>query len=481
MQHLVGYLAVVLVLGTFPNGSVEARQGESLPRLRVSGTSLCTTDGKPVVLWGVNYFRPGTGWAPQLWRQFDPQATEKDLRLLRSYGVNCVRIFLTFGSFFDDPNRLTEEGLRKWDTFLDIAERVGIYVHPTGPDHWEGIPAWARRDRFADDEMLAAQERFWELFARHNRGRAVVVAYDLLNEPSVGWDSPALKTKWNRWLEKRYGSARALADAWGVPVTELPWGNISPPPSDGSGPRTALMDYQDFRETVAEEWTRRQAEAIRRADPEAMVTVGLIQWSVPVVLPGPRQYSAFRPERLSRWLDFQEIHFYPLARGFFDYRRREDWAENLAYVQAVVRECARTGQPVVVAEFGWYGGGKLTFGNHPPATEEDQARWCSGLVNFTRGLATGWLNWGVFDHPEARDVTQLTGLFRVDGTPKAWAVRFRQLSQELAAGSLAAIKVPDIPFNWTEARIDPAVGRRFLESYTDALRQMNAFAPLDSL
>jgi len=52
---------------------------------------------------------------------------------------------------------------------------------------------------------------------------------------------------------------------------------------------------------------------------------------------------------------------------------------------------------VVLAEFGWYGGGKPTLGGGtwPAATEVDQARWCRRAVETTRSLATGWLNWGL--------------------------------------------------------------------------------------
>ena len=38
--------------------------------------------------------------------------------------------------------------------------------------------------------------------------------------------------------------------------------------------------------------------------------------------------------------------------------------------------------------------------------------------------ATGWLNWGFYDQPEARDVSQLTGLLKADGKPKAWRESF---------------------------------------------------------
>ena len=99
-----------------------------------------------------------------------------------------------------------------------------------------------------------------------------------------------------------------------------------------------------------------------------------------------------------------------------------------------MREVAATGRPVVVAEFGWYGGGKLTInrGVHPAASEEQQARWCRRVIETTEGLATGWLNWGFYDHPEARDVSQLTGLLTADGKPKAWAREFQGLARMLA-------------------------------------------------
>jgi endo-1,4-beta-mannosidase len=411
--------------------------------------------------FGVNYYRPGTGWAPQVWKQFDPQATRQDFERLRELGANCVRVFLSYGSFYTQSGELNPDGLAKFDRFLALAEGAGLYVHPTGPDHWEGLPAWAQGDRYADERHLAAIDDFWRLLATRYRGRAVIFAYDLLNEPEVRWDTPAMRDKWQHWLEKRYGSTAKIAAAWGVAADSLKSGEIPIP--DGRSNRRGdrrLLDYQELREDIAAEWTRRQASAIHAADPEALVTVGLIQWSVPVGIAGPFHYSGFRPSRIAPFVDFMEVHFYPLESGFYTYGSEEAERRNLAYLECVVREVAATGKPVVVAEFGWFGGGKPTLENgaYPAATEAQQATWNSNLVARTRSLATGWLNWGFYDHPEAGDVSQLTGLLAVDGREKAWGRMFRELSRSLNAQDVAGLPARPLPLDWDACLTDAAAG-----------------------
>ena len=280
-----------------------------------------------------------------------PKRRGRDFSRMKSLGVNCVRVFLTYGSFFMEPDALLPEGLARFDQLLAIAETAGIYVHPTGPDHWEGSPAWATGDRIADERGLAALETFWKLFARRYRQRSVIFAYDLRNEPEVSWDTPVLRAKWNQWLQSQYGSADRAAQAWHIASQSISWGQQPPPAAKDAPNDRQLLDYQHFREGVADEWTRRQASAIKATDPQALVTVGLIQWSVPALLPGVRHYAAFRPQRQAKFLDFMEVHFYPLESGFFEYGE-DARRHNLAYLESVVREVAAAGKPVVLAEFG---------------------------------------------------------------------------------------------------------------------------------
>ena len=267
-------------------------------------------------------------------------------------------MFLTWGSFFSQPDALDPQGLQKFDQFLALAEAAGLYVHPTGPDHWEGVPAWLGHDTLATTAPTRGGwciERFWTQLAGRYRGRPVIFAYDLRNEPSVPWDTPAMRTKWNRWLQSRYGTAEKLAAAWGVPAENLRWGAEPPPPPQPPPPPKAppgkpdsptarppqnppaeppatdvharqVRDYQLFREEIADQWTQRQVAAIKAADAQALVTVGMIQWSVPALLPGLQHYAAFRPQRQAPLLDFLEIHFYPLANGFYEYAAEDEVA-----------------------------------------------------------------------------------------------------------------------------------------------------------
>lgn len=454
---------VLIVVGLFV-----AQASADLPRIKVAGARFVTELGKPFVPFGVNYYRPGTGWAPQVWTQWDPQAIRRDLIKLKSMGGNCARVFISFGSFYDKPGSLKEEGLRKFDEFLKIAEDVGIYVHPTGPDHWEGSPSWVG-DRFAEESTLAAQETFWKLFAARYKGRKVIFAYDLLNEPMIAWKGAPMKARWNQWLLAKYGSVQKAAEAWGILIE--PGNGEAAIPEVGKASEKMLLDYQLCREEIADEWTRRQAAAIKAADPDALVTVGLIQWAVPVVLPRLEHYAGFRPQRQAQWLDFMEVHFYPLESGVYDYADVEQGQRNLAYAEAVVREVAKTGKPVVLAEYGWHGGGTFPMGDRQSkfGSEQDQATWCSTLIATTEGLACGWLNWGFHDHPQAGDVSRHTGLLTVEGKEKAWGRKFKELAAKYQGKSIAEKKVvaqPVLP--WDQCITSIRAGEQFRQEYYKA-------------
>ncbi len=398
------------------------------PKIQVApdGRGFVDARGKPFVPFGVTYYRPHTGWAPQVWKQFDPVATREDFKRMKKLGVNCVRVFLSYGSFYNEEGKLDAAGLEKFDQFLSIAEDARIYVHPTGPDLWEGAPHWPLGG-LEDERTLVALEAFWRQFAARCADKSVIFAYDLRNEPSVGWSE--LKDV-----------VSDKADA------------------------AALLKFQLRREQIADDWTRRQAAAIKTADPAALVTVGMIQWSVHSLLPALSQYSGFRPQRQAKFLDFLTIHFYPLEDGGYKYRSDESLRRNLAYLESVVREVSLAGKPVVLGEFGWYGGGVAHFndGQFPPATQEQQEGYDRRAVEVSAPFVCGWLNWGLFDDPDAKDCSELIGLLTADGQPKLWGKTFHRLASEYK-GKRTLGKVPASrpTLNWDACLTSLAAEQQF--------------------
>ncbi len=450
-----------------------------LSKIRVArdGRSFETSEGKAFTPFGVTYYRPGTGWAPQVWKQWDAEATRKDFARMKELGVNCARVFISYGSFCNEPGVLDTNGLAKFDQFLAIAEEQGIYVHPTGPDHWEGLPRWASVDRVADEPVLKALEDFWKQFVARYRDRNVIFAYDLRNEPEVAWYNGVMRQRWDKWVVAKYGTPDQAATAW--KTNKVSFDTLPTPPALDAPRDPLLLDYQHFREDVADEWTRRQVAAIKSADPKALVTVGLVQWSVPSLLPRVQHYSGFNPARQAKLVDFLSIHFYPFDGRPLEYENDDEIQRNLSYLETVVREVARPGKPVVVAEFGWYGGGKPKFdkGKHPFASEEQQANWCSNLVMRTSSMACGWLNWGFYDQPEATDVSELTGLATADGKTKAWGKTFLELSKRApvrVTGVMGDAPAPD----WDLAVTSTKAGNEFRARYFNWVKTNNVSASI---
>jgi hypothetical protein len=77
-------LLCLVFLLALPGDSTLSAPVPPLPKIRVAADSRTVADetGKPFVPFGVNYYRPGTGWAPQVWKTFDAEATRRTVHWL---------------------------------------------------------------------------------------------------------------------------------------------------------------------------------------------------------------------------------------------------------------------------------------------------------------------------------------------------------------------------------------------------------------
>ena len=443
-RRMILIAMVVIAIGFEITSNAAERSKMELIVVSADGQGFAERNsGRTYIPFGTNYYDPHTGWAPKIWRQFDAEKVREHFVIMKKLGVNCARIFLTAGSFQPDANAIIEESLSKLDMLIKIASETGIRLILTGPDHWEGSPSYWRPDRFAGEEALRALEYFWKVVGQRYKGEPAIFAWDLLNEPHLPWFVKEWDVRWNKWLKQKYLDWDILKDAWGKELTESDkWGGVKTPENRADAGNPRLRDWQLFREYLADEWVRRQVEAIRGADPTHLITVGYIQWSYPLVRPGhPSRYAAFNPYRQKGWLDFMTIHFYPTMGSPF--ASDENRQKNLSYLQAFLAYC-HVGKPVVLGEFGWYGGGAPQ--KHPYLTEEQQAKWISAEIEVSLSLADGWLSWPFADSPSSTDISLFAGLVKSDLTVKAWGQRFKEFAANMSELKQPRPKLPEYDF-----------------------------------
>lgn len=433
--------------------------------------------GKPFVSVGLNYFDPQTGWAPKVWQQFDEARVREQLDLVAGAGFNTIRVFITLTSFETEQGKVSGDGPAKFRKLLDLCRTRGIYVIPTGPELWEGAPAWYKGDRFADEMLLTAEESWWRRFAAEFANDPAIFAWDLANEPAVAWKGPAMQARWNEWLKTRYGTREKMADAWKMPLDKVEEpGAVSIPPDQPARGDRKLLDYQRFREHVGGEWVRRMTTAIRAGDRNHMVTVGHIQWASPVLLPSVWHYAGFDLKAETKLVDFTTVHFYPL-----DHPRPCDSPEgipaNAIYLQALLHDCSG-GKPLMLGEFNWYGGGGLQ--GHagwelPEKPVEHQVEWCGELLSVSRGRLCGWLNWAFADTPTARDISRWSGCWTTDLQLKPWGKVFSDFAKSTAGSPLPARPfdawLTSVKFDRDLALTDPAVANEYRQQLRKAAHE----------
>ncbi|MBW8041319.1 MAG: cellulase family glycosylhydrolase [Planctomycetes bacterium] len=443
-RRLIFAAMVVIAIGLSMTSSAAERSKMQLIVVSDDGEGFAECDSRrPYIPFGTNYYDPHTGWAPKIWRKFDADKVREHFRLMSEIGVNCARVFLTAASFQPDVGTINEQSLKKLDTLIKIAYETDIRLILTGPDHWEGSPSYWRPDRFAGEEALRALEHFWKVLGQRYEGEPAIFAWDLLNEPHLPWFVKGWDVRWNAWLKKKYTNWDKLKAAWSKELTESDkWGEVAVPENRDETGNPRLRDWQLFREYLADEWVRRQVVALHVADSTHLITVGYIQWSYPLVRPGsPSRYSAFNPHRQKHWLDFVTIHFYPTMGAPF--ASNENQRKNLSYLQTVLAYC-HIGKPVVLGEYGWYGGGAPQ--KHPYLSETEQTLWISAEIEVSRSLADGWLSWPFADSPSSTDISLFAGLVKSDFTVKAWGQRFKELSVNLSELKRPTPKLPAFDF-----------------------------------
>lgn len=374
--------------------------------------------GERFVPFGANYFDPKTGWAPKIWSRFDEQRVRRQLGQMASAGLNCIRVFLDTQTLNPSPGAYSEEGFAKVDRLIDLSRQAGLRIDFSGPSGWEGLPEHARGDTYADPQAIDTLLALWERIVKRYADEPTIMTWDLKNEPQVRWPKPEEYTGPRLDLWKQYAREHA-----GVEVDAL-----VPPEPKGKADLSLYTHYVHFQEHLAERWVARQAEVIRASGARQMVSVGLIQWSIPIFLAG-LPYAGFRPEKIEPHLDYMSVHFYPILKDP-QVGLEGEFAVQRAYLEVVARACKMPGKPLVMEEFGWKGGKQVP---RDPRSwpQEHQTYWGDALMDRTSRVASGWLNWGYADAADPNaDISAASGLWTEEEQLKHWGRRFAEYARQ---------------------------------------------------
>jgi hypothetical protein len=391
----------------------------------------------------LNDQHPGEG---TLFRHFDEEDCNRRLGLMAELGLNCLRQAIGVNEVFDPKSGLKVEGLKNWDSFIRLAEKHGIYLMPVGG--YLGGNDWFDVERLADNgRALDETCAFWEAFVGHYAEHPAVWAWDLRNElhysskPHMVAPGSAdelrieslIKEGWPDFLRIRYQSLDAMNRLYGThygSFAEVP-GSLQfvENPFD-----PCAYDFRCYLNDRGYAWCKRQCDVIRAVSPLHLIVQGNNTW----LSPDQDLFLAngFHNRALHDLFDFVTHHPYPAWQATPN--GRGDPLDGGAPLQYWLNACIGMsrldfyGKPVVLQEFGWYGGGASRFlGELPHRTEKEHADYTWTLIQTLTPHVNGFINWPTFDMPTANDISNHGGIFTSDGQRKELAAVYEALVEQV--------------------------------------------------
>lgn len=306
------------------------------------GRHFLRRDGRSILPVGAHYVPvEGPDWP---WRT-GPEAFDRAFAAMAAAGLDTVRIDLLWAAIEPAPGRYDEAHLRVLDEILAAARRHGLLLHPTlfvggevGDAFWD-LPWRAGRQPHRDPELVRLQAEHAAMLAGRWRGDPAVLAWDLTDEPPF-------------WL------------------------------------------FRDTTDDDARAWTAALCDALRRADPEHLVTVGTAGQEV--------GWGPFRADVVADRLDLATVHPYPIYAPelYPDTLLGPRMTHAAAFETALA---AGAGRPVMVHE---YGASSAQFDPERIAAYDRLLAWSSlgrGSIGF---LAWCWTDAEPAAHRRAPYVRQ---------------------------------------------------------------------------
>ena len=409
--------------------------------LGVSGDFL-TLGAKPFFPVGANYFTTEeNGWdfsGPR-----NAAVWERDFADMQRHGVNFVRtgVWIAAGRFVEPiTGAVNERFLRNLEAFLAAAQRHRIAVNFTFFAFTPRVADQRRNDGdsvppqnpYLDPAALESEKGYVSsVVARF--GKIPWLSYDLINEPSfsnpnlvfhgnVPNGDPTELAAWRAWLQKRYTTLPALAEAWRTTEPQLSAWSAIPLPRQadltynryGNEQQVRAFDYNLFAQDMFSNWVRNMVDIIHGCGSRQLIDVGQDEGGVTNRL--LNQFYA------TAGVSFTTNHTY--------------WQDDALLWDSVAAK--RPGMPNITGETGyqpaWNPDGAWRY-DELTGTAIEERKWALGFAAGSSG-AMQW-DW-------AREVD--FGIERSDGSAKIWEPMMRDLGHfaEQAAPYATGLTLPEV-------------------------------------
>ncbi len=333
---------------------------------------------------------------------WEPDVIRKAFEVAAECHMNLMKVFLPIPALLPDAQvssgvqfaSMTPSIWERLEFLFEVARETGVYVTLSLAEWGMWNSAWfheggefvGRPDAAPDaPDSYRIMAGLWRELARFLAKEPALFSYNLAVElyvPEGNWggahpdrsylfaDRWALPV-WHAWLRDRFGSARALNQAWGTAYSSVD--QIEPPEIKWQAGRQAytmpqrmIAEYLDFKEATVYRFLKNQTDAIRSEDASHMVTCGFHPDQAGI---GPKGFAWKVANCVQRDLaifDYLTIHLYtqlqylihrPLLSSNYD-DQLQPFVTDEATFEFRRHECelyARfmgADRPVVAEEFG---------------------------------------------------------------------------------------------------------------------------------
>jgi hypothetical protein len=438
---------------------------ESAPKIGVD-TRYFTRDGKPFLVAGTTYM------ASDVQRQFlmrpNPAVWDRDMAQIQDAGINTIRTgwWTGWDQAMKESGDVREEALRAIEAFLMTARAHNLAVQFTffafTPEVFGG------ENPYLDPKAIERQkELVTAVVARFKN--VPFVSWDLINEPSFSNSRKTWQTRpngdrfelqaWNQWLDARYSSRAALADAWRTVVPPENEPAALPDEAEFSSAASyeawpannslRALDYEFFAQDAFANWAATMREAIRATGSKQLVTVGQDEGG------GEDRPS---PAFFGGALDFTTTHSW--------------WAQDALLWDSLVATIP--GKPLLVQETGV--SHEVQMDGSARRTLAEEGSLFARKLAIAAGTGAGaieWL-WNVNDY--IRDDREATiGAIRPDETEKPEAEVLQEFADFAAAVSphLSAVAMPQVAIVTSQALQFSPLRNLATEAQQKSIRALN--------